>query len=119
VESFQKFHQDVEADRKRTVLTLVALIIKNIHQRTGRKLGKPKEPVKDIISRLYPSSSEIFSAAPGQMAQLKDDSSMKEMIKNFFPVKQFAEITDIATIFKDELSRYERRALNISSLEKG
>lgn len=117
VQAFEKMHNDIEADKNRTVLTLVALIIKNIHKKSGRKLGKPDRPIKEILSGLYQGCDEVFTASPRQMGILKDDSNLKELVKVLFPIKQFKEMQEIADMFKEELSRYERRALMISSRE--
>jgi len=45
------------------------------------------------------------------MADLLDDTKIKQMVKTMFMVKQFKDITGIAEIFKEELERYRKRTV--------
>jgi hypothetical protein len=111
VSAFEKMIMDRTADRKRKVITLVALIIKNVHHRTGAPLNKLSKTVEEIIRSTFRNTDEIFTASQKQMADLKDDTKIKQIIKTFFMIKQFKDITDIAELFKDELERYRKRTI--------
>ena len=53
----------------------------------------------------------MFTASQKQIADLQDDTKIKQMVKTFFMVKQFKDITDIAEMFKEELERYRKRTI--------
>jgi len=109
IAAFQKMKLDREADCKRKVLTLVALIIKNVHHRTGSPFSRLPRPAEEIIRSVYRCADEVFSASRVQMAELKDDTKVKQLVKTFFAVKQFKDIAEIADMFKQELERYRKR----------
>jgi hypothetical protein len=111
ITAFEKMMSDREADRKRKVITLVALIVKNIHQRTGAPFNKLSKNAEDIIKETFHNTDEVFTANQKQMADLQDDTKIKQMIKSFFMVKQFKDITGIAELFKRELERYRKRTI--------
>jgi len=108
-EAFSKMHQDLEITRSRTILTLIALIIKNIHRKTGRAIKKLEEPAETIIKKIFLDTATPFCANQKQMGQLSDDSNIKDLIKEFFIIRQFSEITELAEMFKSELNRFKRR----------
>lgn len=115
IEAFAKMLKDREADKKRKILTLVALIIKNIHLKSGRPLNKLQKSAEEIISSIFLNTDEIFIASQKQISDLNDDSKIKELIKTFFKVMQFKEISEIAEIYRIELNRYQKRGLKASS----
>ena len=49
--AFGKMLVDREADKKRKILTLIALILKNIYLKTGSPFNKLAKPAEDIIRR--------------------------------------------------------------------
>lgn len=111
ITAFEKMMKDRNSDRNRKVLTLVALIIKNIHHRTGIPFNKLQKNVEEIIRETFHNIDEPFTASQKQMADLQDDTKIKQMVKTFFQVKQFKDITDIAEMFKDELDRFRKRTI--------
>ena len=111
ITAFEKMMSDRDADRKRKILTLIALIIKNIHYRTGAPFNKLPKNVEEIIRETFHNTDEIFTASQKQMADLQDDTKIKQMVKTFFMVKQFKDITGIAEMFKGELERYRKRTI--------
>ncbi len=111
ITAFEKMMSDRDADRKRKVLTLVALIIKNIHHRTGIPLNKLSRSVEDIIRETFHNIDDVFTASQKQMADLQDDTKIKQVVKTFFMVKQFKDITGIAEMFKGELERFRKRTI--------
>ncbi len=111
ITAFEKMMSDRDADRKRKILTLVALIIKNIHHRSGAPFNKLPKNVEEIIRETFHNTDEIFTASQKQMADLQDDTKIKQMVKTFFMVKQFKDITGIAEMFKGELERYRKRTI--------
>jgi hypothetical protein len=111
INAFEKMYKDQEADRKRTVLTLVALAIKNVHLRTGFPLKKTKEPVEQIIRNEFDNADEIFNADPKVMTHLNDDKSIRKIVKEIFKIKKHSDIVDVSKMIKSEFSRYEQRLL--------
>jgi hypothetical protein len=111
IAAFEKMMTDRTADMKRKVITLVALIIKNTHKRSGAPLNKLSKSVEEIIRSTFHNTDEIFTASQKQMADLQDDTKIKQIIKSFFMIKQFKDITDIADLFKEELERYRKRTI--------
>ncbi len=111
ISAFEKMLLDREADRNRTVLHLVALIIKNIYRRTGRPLNKLTRKAEDIIRSIYNNADETFTASMVQVSDLNDESKIKRIIKEFFKIKQFQDIKELSDLFKKELDRYRKRAL--------
>ena len=111
ISAFEKMLEDRDADKKRKVITLVALIIKNTHHRTGAPFNRLSKSVEEIIRSTYHNTDEVFTASQKQMADLLDDTKIKQMVKTMFMVKQFKDITGIAEIFKEELERYRKRTV--------
>jgi hypothetical protein len=109
INAFSKMFKDLETTKERTVITLIALILKNIHRKTGRAINKLDEPAETIIKNIFPNTDSVFCGDQKQMGQLSDDSNIKDLVKKFFIIKQFAEITELAELFNDELSRFKRR----------
>lgn len=107
--AFTKMKLDRDADRKRKILTLIALVLKNIHLRTGAPLNRLSRPADEIIRSVYADADEVFSASQKQMAELMDDTKIKQLVKTFFMIKQFKDITGIALLFKDEVGRFKKR----------
>jgi hypothetical protein len=112
IEAFEKILSDRDADKNRKVLTLVALIIKNIHKKNGMPLNNLGEPADKIIRSVYPCADEVFTGVQKQMGMLGDDSSLKNTIKKFFSIRQFKDITEVADCFRKELERYRKRAVH-------
>lgn len=111
--AFRKMKSDREADRNRKVLTLVALVLKNIHLKTGLPFNKLDRPSEEIIRSFFSSADDAFKAQRRQMSELNDDKKIKDLIKVFFVVKKFQDLTDIAVIFHNEMDRYKKRALRL------
>jgi hypothetical protein len=112
--AFSKIQEDLEAARNRTILTTVALAIKNIHLKTGKPLNTLSEPMKDLISRTFNRTEETFTGETPQVSTLKDDSNVKQIIKTVFPVRQFSEISELSELFKSEIDRYAIRARHVN-----
>jgi hypothetical protein len=110
-EAFEKIMTDREADRSRKVITLIALIVKNIHRKTGLPLNPPSSPAEAVIRGVFKNCDEVFNARQRQLAELGDDTKIKELIKTFFTVKKFQDLAGITKLFKTELDRYRKRAL--------
>jgi len=115
ISAFEKMNLDGEADRKRKIITLVALIMKNICRKTGRPLGKLNMPVEELIRKTYNIADEVFNGSQRQIAELGDDIKIKELIKAFFTIRQFSEINELAKIYRDELTRYKKRGIKTGS----
>lgn len=111
ISAFEKMLVDRVADKKRKVITLVALIIKNTHHRTGAPFNRLTKSVEEIIRSTFRDTDELFTASKKQMADLMDDTKIKQMVKTIFMIKQFKDITGIAEIFKEELERYRKRTV--------
>lgn len=108
--SFRKMVSDVEADKKRTVLSLVALALMNAHRRSGRDLKSLEGHAQDIIRGIIPAPEEIFRSTRPQMMNLLDEGRIRDLIKNFFVVRQFSDMTEITEIYRKEIERFRKRA---------
>lgn len=111
--AFKKIQADKESDKKRTLCKLVALVLKNIHLRTGLNFVDTEEPAMDIIKKEFNGADDIFTASQIQVADLNDDTKIKKIVKKFFKVKNFKDITDITEQFKKEVERFKKRALRV------
>ncbi|HEY1405289.1 MAG TPA: hypothetical protein VF857_01645 [Spirochaetota bacterium] len=109
--AFAKMADDREADRKRTLLTLVALIIKNVHLKNGVALAQIKSPATGIIRDIFADADDIFRATALQHTELTDDLKIKSLIKSFCIVRKTSDMAQIASFFKEEYSRYRMRAV--------
>ena len=109
--AFEKMMKDIEADKNRKIITLVSLVLKNVYQKSGRPLNKLSEPAEKIIKTAFPNFDEKFNAGQSQMGILNDDASIKSLVKTFFIIKRFDDITEIAGMYKNELERFKKRSL--------
>lgn len=115
ISAFEKMKIDREADKNRNILTLVALILKNIYRKSGRPfIGKLDKPVEEIIRSIFNGPDDIFKAKQSQMADLGNDSKIKELVKSFFTIRQFKDISEMVELFRDELDRYRKRGMSAS-----
>ena len=111
VAAFEKMLVDRDADKKRKIITLVALILKNIHLKTGSPFNKLQKPAEEIIRGVFNNTDEVFAASQKQVTELQDDIKIRQLLKSFFMLRQFKDITEISGMFKDELDRYRKRTL--------
>jgi hypothetical protein len=110
IAAFDKMREDIEADKQRTVLTLVALIFRNIHIRTGIAFTNLERLASDIINEVFKGSESVFIASPEQCAELSDDRNIKALIKEFCVIRKNRDLAEIADLFKKEFERYKIRA---------
>ncbi len=113
VEAFEKMASDRESDSNRKIVTLVALILKNIHIKTALPFNKLNRPAEDVIREVFLNCDDVFKAKQHQVADLNDDNKIKTLIKSFFIIKKFSDIAEISKLFKNELDRFRKRALRI------
>ncbi len=118
IAAFEKVREDIEADRKGKVLNLVALALKNIHRRTGLPIKKLEIPAAEIIKQHFTNSDDVFTASATQLAHLNDDAIVKDLIKQFFIIRQFNDLKEISGLFRKEIERFRKRALIASALDK-
>ena len=114
VDAFNKLVIDKEKDRNRKVITLVALILKNVHRKTGRPLKTLNEKADDIIKSLFNNIDDVFTADERQVSDLRDDSKIKDLIKKFFIIKHYDDIKELSGTYKSELERYIKRGAKAS-----
>ncbi len=110
IDAFEKMKTDRQADKSRKVITLISLILKNIHMKTGRPLLNLTKPAEDIIGEIFRDVDNRFTANSKQMSNLSDDSKIKNLIKSFFFIKQFKDIEEVVRIYKIELERFRKRS---------
>jgi hypothetical protein len=111
IDGFEKMKMDMEADKKRKIITLIALSIKNIKRRTGRLIKNIEDSnVADIIRERFPNCDEIFTGSKKQMTILSDESLARDLLKQFFIVKSFRDLKDLSDLFMQELERFKKRA---------
>jgi hypothetical protein len=111
IESCEKMLADRAADKSRRIITLVALILRNIHLRTAIPFNRLERPSEDIIRGIIGNCDEVFRGQKKQLVDLSDDMKIKDLIKLFFTAKTFQDITGLAAIFKEEIERFRKRAL--------
>lgn len=116
MKAFEKMQRDIDAARNRKVLTLIALILKNIHMKTGLRLVKHDQNAESIIRGIFSNCDAGFSASQGQLADLNDESKIKDTIKAFFIIKKYSEIKEISELFKNELKRFTKRTQRVAQL---
>ncbi len=107
--AFFKMKQDMEYDRKRSILRLLAMVIKNVHLKTGFPMKSVSGSVEDLIREQYPDCNALFTADPRVMVDLLDDKKIKMLVKNIFKVKKHNDIVDLSNRIKDEIRRFETR----------
>ena len=115
LQAFEKINDDMIADKNRKVITLIALIVKNIHLRSGHPLIKQDKPANEIIASIFREVDQVYVASGRQNANLLDDSNIRELLKSFFPIYQFSDFTELGTQYKNELERFRKRALRASA----
>jgi hypothetical protein len=111
VSAFEKLVEDREADKKRKIITLISLIIKNVYRKSGRPLNKNIQSVENIINSIFSDADEKFTGNQRQMSMLEDDTKIKKLVKEMFIIKQFKDIEEVAELYRKELERYKRRSL--------
>ncbi|MGL4370304.1 MAG: hypothetical protein ACRCUT_11645 [Spirochaetota bacterium] len=110
VTAFRKMHDDRAADRSRTIMRLIALVLKNIQIRTGLPFADMKVPAHDAIAEIFPNADDIFQASQIQIAALTDDKHIKSLIKVFFVIRRNQDLSEISEYFRKEFIRYRKRA---------
>ena len=116
LQAFEKIEHDIMADKNRKVITLIALIIKNVHLRSGRPLAKLDKPANEIIASIFREVDQIYVASGRQNANLLDDANIRELLKKFFTIYQFSDFTELGIQYKNELERFRKRALKASTI---
>jgi len=114
LQAFEKIKDDITADKNRKVITLIALIIKNIHLRSGHPLAKPAKPANEIISSIFREVDQIYVGSGRQNSNLLDDTNIRELLKAFFTIYQFSDLTELGNQYRNELERFRKRALRAS-----
>jgi hypothetical protein len=112
--AFHKMHEDREADRSRTILRLIALVLKNIQIRTGLPFASLKSSAEESIRTVFRNTDEVFNATKGQIAELTDDKNIKALIKTFFIIRRNQDLSEIAEHFRVEVERFKKRAEKLS-----
>ena len=115
IDAFEKMSQDREADKNRKMIALAALVLKNIHRRTGRPVNKMDTSVEELLRSQLPDADDVFVGRQAQLSVLNDDSMVKELIKSFFKIRQYADINEMAVLFKQEVERFRKRAIKAAS----
>jgi hypothetical protein len=110
VYAFHKMHEDIDSDKSRTVLSLIALILKNIHLRNGFHYSRLDRPAEDIIQGIFSTAQKVYSCAPDQNSEISDDKHIKSLIKEFCIIRKNSELSEIASEFKKEFERFKTRA---------
>jgi hypothetical protein len=111
IAEFEKMKFDRAADKSRSILSLVAMVIKNIHIRNEMPLNTLQKPAADLISSIFPGSDEVFRGSQKQMVNLSDDRRIKDIVKLFFNIKNFNDMSAASEMFKKELEKLRKRAL--------
>lgn len=113
LKAFEKMQQDIQATKERNMKTLIALILKNVHLKTGMPFAKITEPVGQLIEKNFNFCNEIFIASNKQIHEINDDAKIKNLLKALFIVKRFDELVELAQAFKSEAKRFTRRTQRI------
>ena len=110
-QAFEKMKKDEAADRNRKIITIIAMILKRIHVSTEFPLNKLTRKAEDLIREIYEDCDDVFRATPKQLAEFRDDTRLKTLIKTFFSIRKFQDISEIATLFKQEFERLKNRTV--------
>jgi hypothetical protein len=113
INAFEKMLMDRSVDKNRKVLTLLALILKNVHFKTHFPLNNLDKPAEEIIRSIFVTCDEIFMGTQKQITDLTNDKNVKDIIKAFYIIKRFNDITEIANMFKNEIDRFKKRAIRV------
>ncbi|MCX8124530.1 MAG: hypothetical protein N3F66_10255 [Spirochaetes bacterium] len=113
LKAFEKMQQDIQATKERNVKTLIALILKNVHLKTGMPFAKIPEPVGQLIEKNFNFCNETFIASNKQIHEINDDTKIKNLLKSLFIVKRFDDLVELAQVFKSEAKRFTRRTQRI------
>ena len=111
--AFEKLQQDIKATKERNIKALIALILKNVHLKTGMPFTKLSEPVSQLIEKNFNFCNEIFIASNKQISEINDDAKIKNILKSLFIIKKFDELTEMSQVFKSEARRFIRRTQRI------
>jgi len=115
IDAFEKMSRDRAADKNRKMIALVALILKNIHRRSGRPVNKLDAPVQSLLKKHLSGADDVFVGRQTQMSELNDDTMIKELIKSFFKIRKYADINEMTELFKQEVDRFRKRAIKAAS----
>jgi len=110
ITGFEKMKKDMEADKKRKIITLVALSMKNVKMRTGCPIKNIDGSVDDVIKEHFLNHDEIFTASEKQMTILSDQTVVRNLLKLFFVVKSFNDLKNLNDLFAKEIERFRKRA---------
>lgn len=113
IQAFEKLQQDITATKERNMKTLIALILKNIHLKTGIPFANITETVSSLIEKNFVLCNEIFIASNKQIYEINDDSIIKKLLKSMFIIKRFEDLTELSHAFKAEAKRFTRRTQRI------
>ena len=116
IKAFEKMHSDIEGDRNRTVMKLIALVIKNVHLKSGFPLKSTKRPASEIINENYNGCTQIFNGDPEVVASLIDDKKIRLLAKEFFLVHSHKDIIEISGLLKKEFKRFVWRISKIMQI---
>jgi len=116
IKAFEKMHKDIEDDRNRTVMKLIALVIKNVHLKTGFPLKDTKRPAVEIIKENYNGCAQIFNGDPDVVVDLTDDKKIRLLAKEFFLVHSHKDIVEISDLLKKEFKRFVWRISKIMQI---
>ena len=118
INGFNKIHTDMRADKKRTMLTLVALCLKNINRRTGRPLKITEQPVEELIRDHIKGCDKVFTGDSKQLVLLNDMALIRDILKQIFNVKSYTELKKVSDLFVEEVERFRKRAVFASQNEE-
>ena len=110
-DAFDKMVMDRQAARSRKVLTLIALILKNIHLTTGLAFRQLSQSTEELIRSIFSNCDEPFLGQQKQLADLTDTRKIRDVLAVFFEIGRNQNITELIDFFKSEVDRYRRRAL--------
>lgn len=109
--AFEKMLSDLNKDKNRKILTMVAMILKSVHYKTELPFNKLAQPAEAIIRSVFNNPDDVFTAKEVQVRDLGDDTKIKQLIKTFFKIKAFSEIAEIAGLYREELESYKKRTI--------
>lgn len=111
IEAFDKMAMDRQAARNRKILTLVALILKNVHLTTGLAFRQLSQSTEEKIRSIFSNCDEPFLGQQKQLADLSDTRKIRDVLTVFFEIGRSQNISELIDLFKSELERYRKRAL--------
>ncbi len=114
-DAFEKLDLDIKAVKNRKVMTLIALILKNLHYMKNLQFKNLEKPMDELIASHFNNTDVVFTASPGQCADIGSKGKIQDLVKLLFIVRKFQEINEISEAYTREFERFKKRTIAVLS----